>query len=481
MGKLFAMEDNKASSAKLLIDKVLEQSQQPKSPLSLTSDLLQQRKDLQEDITKELGTTEEAKEEQNKAPEGEGGDAEPTENSNDNSESSDTKKNEDQDPEQPQEETSSSETSEGDDPVEKDDIKSLVGSGLSGDKPADKKEEPKEDKKESTATESRVLKSHKGTPKLSDLFSPITDYYSRYKHSLEAFNLSKEAIALEAQPIVYVKDSIIESLNNLVSLSNTYAKSNEKFIETTGKSAASLNERITIFKGFVEREKYQFTQTLVNDPAILGNICVTGKSDIRDTVKILLTYLSNSDKATGLNLKNGFDTLSDSFANSEYTVEGEDFVYKEMLPGFNLIRMHLDAYQNYLTTNIQNYQYYKLHVVKTEDLYSLTAISVTEDKELLYILGALDKLLVQLTMTVDNLTLVGKRYTAFVDEVKVLIYDIQNDKYKDLSSVGIDQKVKEFIQLKLAIESYYINTHLVIDYMTGVMSTLNQVVELTNS
>jgi hypothetical protein len=84
-------------------------------------------------------------------------------------------------------------------------------------------------------------------------------------------------------------------------------------------------------------------------------------------------------------------------------------------------------------------------------------------------------------MTVDNLTLVGKRYTAFIDEVKVLIYDIQNDKYKDLSSVGIDQKVKEFIQLKLAIESYYINSHMVIDYMTGVMSTLNLVVELTNS
>lgn len=478
MAKLFAMEEVDASSTKLLIDKVLEKSEQPKSPLSLTSDLLQQRKDLQEEITKELGNPDEEKpqesndsnddQQNNKQEQEKEEDKEPTsDNQSDEQETSDN--------------DSTDEKDDGEDPVEKDDIKSLVGSGLKGEEPKEKKESPKEDKKEEPATESMVIKSHKTTPRLNNLFSPVSDYYSRYKHSLEAFNLSGNAIALEAQPIVYVKDSIIESLNNLVQLSNTYATSNEKFIETMGKSAASLNERITVFKGFVEREKYQFTQTLVKDPAILGNISVTGKSDIRDTVKILLNYLSNSDKATGLQLKNGFDTLSDSFNNSEYAVEAEDFVYKEMLPGFNLIRMHLDQYKNYLTTNIQNYQYYKLHVLKTEDLYSLNAISVTEDKELHYILDALDKLLVQLTMTVDNLTLVGKRYTAFIDEVKVLIYDIQNDKYKDLSSVGIDQKVKEFIQLKLAIESYYINSHMVIDYMTGVMSTLSQVVELTNS
>ncbi len=474
MAKLFAMEEVDASSTKLLIDKVLEKSEQPKSPLSLTSDLLQQRKDLQEEITKELGNPDEDKPE-----------SQETKDSNDDQqEPKEEDQQSDSDKDSEEQQTSDKDSSKQDesvDPVEKDELQSLVGSGLKDEDPKDKKEPPKEDKKEEPATESRALTPHKTTPKLNNLFSPVSDYYSRYKHSLEAFNLSGNAIALEAQPIVYVKDSIIESLNNLVQLSNTYASSNEKFIETMGKSAASLNERITVFKGFVEREKYQFTQTLVKDPAILGNISVTGKSDIRDTVKILLNYLSNSDKATGLQLKNGFDTLNDSFNNSEYAVEAEDFVYKEMLPGFNLIRMHLDQYKNYLTTNIQNYQYYKLHVVKTEDLYSLNAISVTEDKELNYILDALDKLLVQLTMTVDNLTLVGKRYTAFIDEVKVLIYDIQNDKYKDLSSVGIDQKVKEFIQLKLAIESYYINSHMVIDYMTGVMSTLSQVVELTNS
>ena len=474
MAKLFAMEEVDASSTKLLIDKVLEKSEQPKSPLSLTSDLLQQRKDLQEEITKELGNPDEDKPEPQETKDSNDDQQEPKEEDQQSDSDKDSEEQETSDKDSPKQD-------ESEDPVEKDELQSLVGSGLKDEDPKDKKEPPKEDKKEEPATESRALKTHKTTPKLNNLFSPVSEYYSRYKHSLEAFNLSGNAIALEAQPIVYVKDSIIESLNNLVQLSNTYASSNEKFIETMGKSAASLNERITVFKGFVERQKYQFTQTLVKDPAILGNISVTGKSDIRDTVKILLNYLSNSDKATGLQLKNGFDTLNDSFNNSEYAVEAEDFVYKEMLPGFNLIRMHLDHYKNYLTTNIQNYQYYKLHVVKTEDLYSLNAISVTEDKELNYILDALDKLLVQLTMTVDNLTLVGKRYTAFIDEVKVLIYDIQNDKYKDLSSVGIDQKVKEFIQLKLAIESYYINSHMVIDYMTGVMSTLSQVVELTNS
>ena len=47
-----------------------------------------------------------------------------------------------------------------------------------------------------------------------------------------------------------------------------------------------------------------------------------------------------------------------------------------------------------------------------------------------------------------------------------------------MSTLGIDQKVKDFIKFKLSIEANYININLVIDYLTGVMTVLNETVEL---
>ena len=59
-----------------------------------------------------------------------------------------------------------------------------------------------------------------------------------------------------------------------------------------------------------------------------------------------------------------------------------------------------------------------------------------------------------------------------------MIYDVQQDKHKDLAGLDIDSKVKDFIRFKLAIEAYYININLILEFMTSVMSVLNEVVEL---
>ena len=349
-----------------------------------------------------------------------------------------------------------------------------MGSGLSEGKKEDQpKTQNKEEKKE-PATES--YKAPKAT--LSNIFTPLKKRYDAYRVSLEAYSLESQAKPITAQPVVYVKDSVIESLNNLVQLSGNYIENNQTFIKGITASVKNLNERIAVFKQFVEKKSYHFTNKLVSDKDILSAISIAEKSDLRATLKVLTAYLENSTQATTLAVSNEFDTMSSGYLNSQFSKEGEDLVYRYTLPGFNMIRLHLATYKNYISTPIQDFQYYRLKVLKTEDLYNLPAISITEDKELEFVTESLDKLLVSLTVSVDNLSDISSHFTALIDQLKVMIYDVQQDKHKDLAGLDIDSKVKDFIRFKLAIEAYYININLILEFMTSVMSVLNEVVEL---
>lgn len=473
MAKLFAMEEEKSSSSEtneLLIDKLLRKAEEPKSPISLTADLLKQRQDLKKEIGDKLDEepeensdeNEDDSSEENKSEEDTSGNNNSNENKNDEEE----KEPSDSDKEKAKEEKDDVDAAD-----DKESLNSLVGSGLS-DKSSEKKEDL-EDKKEEQATESFKTK-----VTLNNIFTPIAQQYDTYKVSLESYNLGSSAIAIEQQPIVYTKEAVIKSLNNLILMSNGYIENNNIFISKIADSVKNLNEKITVFKGFVEAQKYHFTNILVNDKDILSNIACPGKSDLRETSRILLKYIENSNKATSLVVTNEFDQLSDSYSNSDFKKEDNDFVYNDIIPGFGLVRLHLEDYRNYLTTKIQEYQYYKLKVMKTEDLFNLNAISITEDKELIFIMSNLDKLLVNLAIGIDNLKDINAMFTKFIDEIKVIIYDIEQDKYKDLNSISIDEKVKDFIRFKLSIEAYYINTNTIMDYITSVISVINKCVEL---
>lgn len=466
MAKLFALEENTESSNSLLIDKVLERAQQPKSPLSLTADLLKQRQDLNKEVTDKL----------NENPEEESSDdasGNNTDTSNDTSSEEETPPSEDPKPKDDEEASDnkkeSADTEEDAAAEDKDSLSSLVGSGLN----ENKEESKEEDTKKETATES-----FKPKARLSNLFMPITKSYAQYQFSLETYNLKNKALALEEQPIVYIKESVIESLNNLIQISKNYIENNTTFTKTIADSVKNLNERITVFKGFIDAEKYHFTNKMVNDKDILANISVPEKSDLRETSRILLRYIENSTKATSLVVSNDYSMLRSSYTNSDFIEEESQYTYKEVLPGFNTIHVSLVEYQNYLKTQLQEFQYYKLKVLKTEDLFNLEAVTITEDKELVFIMTAIDKLLVSIGIYVDNLTDINTYFTKFIDDIKVIIYDIEQDKYKDLASIDIDSKVKDFIKFKLSIESYYININMMIDYLTSVMSVLNVCVEL---
>lgn len=496
----------------LLIDKVLKYSKKETSPMSLTADLFKQRVELKKDIEDKLGDKSQddsgdsssdsddsvTSSDDDESKDNEPSDADSDSDSDDDKDDESKEKDDDSDDDESKDkddESDDSKDSDDDDSESKDDksddndddkskdsdnedddtsaasdvddLKSIIGSG-----------HKKEDKK-STATESRKLpKLLKPKPILSNIFNSLKDKHNKYLVSLEAYNLTSKKIALEEQPIVYVKEEVIDSINNIIKIADSYVHNNNTFIETKSKAIKSLNEKVTIFAQFVESEKYEFTDTLVSDKDILSNIAVVDNSNIRDTLKILVAYLDSTESGIRLLSNNPFTEIKSSYANSNFIAQDNDLMYKTMLPGFSLIKAHIPEYRNYLKTNIQDYQFYKLKTFKTEHLYSLSAISITDDKDIIYITENLNKLLLNASTILDSLGHTTVFFTKFIDTLKVLIFDIEKNKHKNLAELEIDSKLKDFIKFKLIIEMCYVNANIILDYLTTTMSVVNLCVKL---
>ncbi len=469
MAKLFALEDDgkkvDTEANDLLIDKVLKLADKNKDPVSLTADVIKQRQELKKDIQERL----------NAEPE-DGGDDDSSNNDNssqdDNPDGEEKKEGEgESSEEQGSDDSSSNSDSNGKDKEnlsaqadDKDSLKGMIGSGLSSD------EEGSDDKKP-------AQESFKPRLSLVRVFAPIKDSYNKYMVSMESFGISQR-LAIEEQPIVYVKDSVLEALNNLVGIANNYIGKNKTFIDTNADSIKNVNERLTVLRQFIENRKYHFTHTLVNDQKLLSEVSVLDKSDLRETSKYLITYIENSNKFVNYVLNNEFNSIGSALANANFMKEDDDFAYKAMLPGFNIIRAHLDEYENYLKTNIENFHYYQLKTFKTEHLYNLDAIGVTEDKELDFVMTNLDKMLIDLSMSVDNFNVVNSNLNKLIDEIKVFIYDVENDKYANLAELDIDSKVKDFIKFKMVSEAYYCNVGMLLNYILTVDTIINKCIDL---
>ena len=383
--KLFSLEEAlpKDESNDLLIDKILNKAKEPKSPLSLTSDILKQRQEIKKDIEDKL--TDEPKEDEDTSEEDETTEEEKDTSSdgateNDEESTKDTEPSSDKSKEEKEEDI-------GEAAEDKDSLNNLIGSGL----------------KEATESFSNNKVKTTKTISLKEIFSPILKAHKQYTQSLEKYSLESLATPVSKQPVAYVKESVIESLTNLTTLANSYINNNNNFIKVTSESVKKINERFSVFNSVVEAEKFSFTNKLINDKDILSNFSSPGNSDPRDNLRELITYIDKSNKAVSLLLSNDFKDISSSFLNNDFSTEGSDIVYKKVLPGFNLVKLHLDTYKTYLSVNPTNFQYYKLKVLKTEDLFDLNSIGVTEDKELKYILDSFNKLLVSISLGVDNL------------------------------------------------------------------------------
>lgn len=465
MVKLFALEEDKkvdTQANELLIDKVLKLAEKNKDPVSLTADIIKQRQELKTEIQDRLNAEpEEGSEDDGSS---EGGDDSGEENKENKDEGgsgsgdnpSDTSNSDDKDNENL--------SSKADD---KDSLKSMIGSGMS--------DEGSDVNSGDDKTAQESFKSNRLS--LSDIFKPIKNRHSQYLISLEEFNIPTKT-PIESHKIVYVKDSVLEALNNLVTVANNYIGKNKTFIDGNAESIKNVNERLTVLRQFIENRKYHFTHNLVNDQKLLAEVSVLDKSDPRETCKLLVTYIQNSNKFINYVLNNDFNSIGSALSNADFVSEEDDFAYKAMLPGFNMIRAHLDQYENYLKANIENFHYYQLKTFKTEYLYNLDAIGITEDKELDFVMTNLDKMLIDLSMSVDNFNVVNSNLNKLIDEVKVFIYDVEQDKYSNLAELDIDSKVKDFIKFKLVSEAYYSNVSMLLNYILNLDTVINKCIEL---
>ena len=497
MRRLYALEDAEASLNKendLLIDKVLKYSKQPEDPISLTKDILKQRLDLKADIIKQLNApsekTDNEQDEENGDTDANAGDdttSEDTPSSSDNndessedSESGDTEsddkdkpknKPEEDEPDKKEdtskkEDSSKDESDDSEAAADKDSLNNLVGSGL--------KEGSSKKEKEDTATESYTTK-----PTYSNLFSSLKEGYSEYVTSLESYNLVSHKLALEEQPVAYVKESVIKALDGLIALSTRYIESNNLYIESTSSTAKDLNEKVTVFAELVKAEKYSFTNTIVSDQDLISRLSCPGKSSPRETIKLLINYIDDSTRVNSLVVTNEFSKLQGCYTTSGYDKEGDDLVYKHVTPGFNQIRVSAPAYKSYLNTDIQEYQYYKLKILRTQELYELNPICIDADNDLKHSLEFMDRLLANVAISVDNLRDINTNFTKYADELKAVSFDVEKGKYTNLAELDIDSKIKNYIKLKLVIESTYINISMMLDYMAALIVVINTCVKLS--
>lgn len=475
--KLFTMEDDhqEASGNDLIIDKLLDKKKEETSPLSLTADLLKRR----EEITKQVEDQLESEEDEDTDTDTDSGDEEVDDEESSGEEGKDSKEGDKEESddaddseqdEKKEEKESSDKDDEGSEADDEGDLENLMGSGL---EEGGSKDEDKEVAKESIRTPERTFR-----PTLRNMFNPLKDSYKAYRVTLEDMGNVAKPIKEEDQPVVYVKEAILESLKNLTTVAFSYVESNNAFVDKISDSVTLLNERVTVFSKLVEGRKFHFTHKLMSDRDILANISYKDHSNLRETTRTMSNYLKKSSTSASTLLNSKFDDLKSGFLTQDFVEDGEDLIYTKPVPGFNIVKVGIVPYINYLKTKVEDYQYYKLKAMKTEDLYGLPAISITEDKDIDYVVENLSDLVLNTTVAIDTLKGVTDNFVRFVDELKVIAYNVQNDEYKKLSELGLDEKIQDFIKFKLVMEISYININLIIDYMTSVMSALNIVVEL---
>lgn len=453
--KLFAMEGTDLSDNELLIDKVLKQSKQEKEPISLTADLLKQTSTLKEEIKETLKKTESESEEND--------DEEDTSSSTKN-EDSDNEENKD---DKKEEDTESSDNGEDDsaDADDPDKLDAIVGS-------ASKDNDKKEDKE--TSTESRKVTGQvKGS-----FFKSLKLTHNNYLNNLKCFSLENMAVDAKDQPVTYVKEAILESLDKMIQDADKLLKFNQNAGNNYANSAKTLNEKITVFKLLTEQSGYEFTNKLISEQTVILPISVSEKSDPRDTSKILLNYLEHSVNAAKLITNNDFDKMSSAFTQSDFKEEEGELVYSRMIPGFNWIRVHNPIYTDYLNVNMEEYTFYKATAYTVKDVYALENVSVTDEKELEYLFSVMSNLTVEFTTTVDLITKVTELFDSYVNQLKVSLKDVQDDRFTKLTEIGIDNKVKNYIKFKLLFSMLHVNVDLITSYMTSVLSILNVAVKI---
>lgn len=514
MAKLYAMEETDETDPldkrnQLLIDKVLEYEQKTKSDVSITADLIKQRHDLRKEITTQFNENKEESGDDtdgdssqedsgasDESTDAESGDSTQDEKDND-TDKKDTETSDDADAdkdagdrdESKKSDNKNKDSDESDESAAADDVdslRSMVGSGGSGKKEPEKKEAQESFK----AAPARLKSKEGGNPlastigfqtALKNIFAPLKQTHHKRMVAIESFQLQDKPKVTD-QPVAYVKEEVLESLNRLISLANQYIQKNQSTITQGGEGLKHIGEKLTAYKQFVEEGKFQFSQKLLSsseETDFIVPLSVKGKNELEYTSALLAKYLESSSSLAVKILQNPFTQLADAFSAAGYKSEDSQiFIAQTLLPGFIQMQSSIAPFKNYIEADYEEYQIYKVQTYKPQDLYTLPSISLDQDKDLRKLLQELDKILMSAAMILDNLKIVSDRYHSFVDSLKTLIYDIENNKQTNLAELGLDEKMMDFIKFKLVTELYVNDFDAAVRYITAAISALSHLIEL---
>lgn len=466
MTKLFAMlSDEQTAPNDLLIDKILKNREQNREGLSLTSELLQQRHELKQEITEGL----------NKPPaDDDGGDQ--------GDQAADDKKADDAPPAEDKEATGGEDNSEkktedketdgvgdeGEDPVDAAQSVEALEASIGGGNSKDKGKAKEDDK---VATES-----FKAVPiTLATLFSGVKKNHVAYQNRLRMFSLESDAVSVTQQPVVYVKDEVVKSLNKLISIAQESVTKNAQLVQTSKEAAKNIGDRLAVYHACIGQELFSFTNEVVTDTDLIASFSVEGKSEPYETAKVLAEFLDVSAVLAMMIAKTDIVSMQDAFTANGFTVEGQDITYGKQLPGFYKVMAGLTTYPNYIDVKYQDFQVFRVRTLKPREVQSLDGVSVTKDNDRDRLLGACDKILVSLGLSVDALNTVNDTYLGFIDKIKSVIYDVENKTMTDLSSIGLDEHMKEFIRFRLMTDVYSLSIGLSSEFLSAILSLLSKV------
>lgn len=450
MGKLFSTEglNDSEKPDELLIDKLtsLRKTEQPGLPL--TAELIKRRNELQSELNKRFAKTSD-----DGGKSGEDNEKEKT----DQSEDSKTK-DQSSDENKSTEDNDSTKTSDtdGNEAEDLESLNAIVGSAK-------------------TSTESFKQP-------VSNTFKQgikaIVDKYASYVLSLESMNLADQKQPITSQPIAYVKDEVLSSLNALIAMANKYIVNNQAAVESVSNGVKTILDSLTVYKEAYANHKLSFTAKLISDTGILGSLSVVGKSDLKETSGILLKFLEGVSPLIEKLLTNKLTQIPSILKTSDFVDNNGLLQYRYMLPGFFNVQVAYEPYTNYIKTNYEDYQFLRLRVMRIQDLYDLDHIAITDDKSFMSVLDKADKILMNVGLCVDNLKTVNDGYSSLIEKLKALVYEIEKGEKEKLTDIGLDEHLQDFIKYKLATELYLNSIKTATEFLTSLITAFGILLEV---
>lgn len=496
--------------ADTLIEKIeeLKKVNEDKDKLGLTAELLKKREELKSQIEKRLNGDNSEEEDD------EGSDTSDEKSDNtDDSESSadDSKQDQDDSEEKSSEDTSGSDdTSEvrkeekdtkeddgfevrpkKDDKDEKKSTETVKEKEEKKDEESDKDEGSSKDDEDmkiddifkiTEESSSKLLKAYLDTiivSKSSDPVGPLKMAYESYKTEMRKLGLGGRTIlSFEDQPVVYTKEKVLETLNNIALYSSQIMKNFDDTMPTVKKSLEAYMEKITIYQTYTESDKIHLTLKMFDNKDILKNIYSGVDSDVNKSLRTLVGYADDTHKLVIALLENDLTNLPDLLRVNKFKEENGEFVYQDPLPGFEYTRVRIKPFVSYIESKLSDYEIYSMTKFSLEDKYKLSPMMVKDLKTLESLLERLNGLFTNFTLMLESIDDIKKLYSDILTDIKNKVYDIEKDVIKDYGSLGLDMLMKNSLKTKLALEALVFASISVNRYFTSMMEVLGNVAEI---